>query len=137
MLLAFPQGQSLQSCQQPPCNAFTWNNFVMDSGQDDVGFLSALAAELRGGGVSAAAPAATATAAFPALPPGARLSLAGHSNGGMMANRVWCETGDAVFDAFASFEGPMPRRFDANVTRAANRETCSAHPAQSRHPTCR
>ena len=129
VLLAFPQGQSLQSCRRPPCKAFTWNNYVMDSGQDDIGFLRALAARLRGAGAPAAAPAAATTAtaaAFPALPPGARLTLAGHSNGGMMANRVWCETGDAVFDAFASFEGPMSSWFDANVTSTADRKVCQA-----------
>jgi len=134
VLLAFPQGQSLQSCKQPPCSAFTWNNFVMDSGQDDVAFLRKLAAELRNSVFPDADAAPTpAAASFPTLPPGARLSLAGHSNGGMMANRVWCETGDAVFDAFASFEGPMSSWFDANVTRAANREACSA-PSRAEPP---
>jgi polyhydroxybutyrate depolymerase len=96
VLLAFPQGQSLQTCVSPPCKAYTWSNYVMDSGQDDVAFLDALALYLYN----------TTAAAFPALPLGARLSLAGHSNGAMMANRVWCETGDATFDNFFSFEGP-------------------------------
>ena len=68
----------------------------MDSGQDDVAFLGALALYLHN----------TTAVAFPALPLGARLSLAGHSNGAMMANRVWCETGDASFDNYFSFEGP-------------------------------
>ena len=43
-----------------------------------------------------------------------------------MANRVWCETGDAVFDTFASFEGPMSSWFDANVTSTADRKACQA-----------
>ena len=38
VLLAFPQGQSLQTCVSPPCKAYTWSNYVMDSGQDDVAF---------------------------------------------------------------------------------------------------
>ena len=51
----------------------------------------------------------------------------------MMANRMWCETGDAVFDAFASFEGPMSSWFDANVTGAADRKACSA-PSRAEPP---
>jgi poly(3-hydroxybutyrate) depolymerase len=96
MLLAFPQGQSKQTCRSPPCKAYTWSNYVMDSGQDDVSFLRALVSHLRG--------------SF-SLP---RMYLTGHSNGGMMANRMWCETGDSLFDGFVSISGPPSSWFAKN-----------------------
>lgn len=68
----------------------------MDSGQDDVSFLRALALHLRGS---------------LSLP---RLYLTGHSNGAMMANRMWCETGGSLFDNFVSFDGPPSSWFAKN-----------------------
>lgn len=85
----FPQGQALATAPK----ATTWSNYVMSSGADDVAFLTALAAALRAGTFDAR------------LAPFARVYLAGHSNGGMMANRMWCEAPD-VFDAFGSLAGP-------------------------------
>ena len=58
----------------------------MSSGQDDVSFLRALVSHLRGS---------------LSLP---RMYLTGHSNGGMMANRMWCETGDSLFDGFVGLQ---------------------------------
>jgi len=98
MLLAFPQGQSKQTCKEPPCKAYTWSNYVMDSGQDDVSFLRALGSHLRA----------------LSLP---RLYLTGHSNGAMMANRMWCETGDSLFDGFVSFDGPPSSWFANNSSK--------------------
>lgn len=47
--------------------------------------------------------------------PGARVVLAGHSNGGMMAVRMWMES-PTTFDAFISFCGPLPLQFkDASL----------------------
>ena len=96
MVLVFPQGQSMQTCRKPPCKAYTWSNYVMNSGQDDVSFLRALVSHLRGS---------------LSLP---RMYLTGHSNGGMMANRMWCETGDSLFDGFVSFAGPPSSWFAKN-----------------------
>ena len=78
----------------------------MDSGQDDVSFLRALASHLRG--------------SF-SLP---RLYLTGHSNGGMMANRMWCETGDSLFDGFVSFDGPPSSWFANNSS--TQHKSCAA-----------
>lgn len=84
VIAIFPQGQAPAVGQLP-----TWNNHVFDSGQDDVAFLSALAAHARSAW-------------------GARsVSLSGHSSGGTMTARMWCE-GTPAFDAFFSIAGPMP-----------------------------
>ena len=65
----------------------TWNNRVMDSGADDVAYLTALSTWIRARlGVQ-------------------RVLLAGHSNGGMMAHRMWCEA-EAAFDRYLSVAGP-------------------------------
>lgn len=79
----FPQGQATMA--NPLAN--TWNNYAMDSGQDDVGFLQALTAYIRSEyGLN-------------------DVYLVGHSNGGMMVNRVWCESPD-TFRAYISLAGP-------------------------------
>lgn len=86
LIAVFPQGQSLADAPV----AFTWSNHVMDSGEDDVAFLQALAEHLRRRySVS-------------------NLYLVGHSNGGMMANRMWCES-PTTFDAYVSIAGPGSR----------------------------
>ncbi|HPH69284.1 MAG TPA: prolyl oligopeptidase family serine peptidase, partial [Kofleriaceae bacterium] len=84
----FPQGQA-----HAGSNGFTWSNYVMTSDVDDVGFLNDLASAIRSGTLT------------PALAATARVAIAGHSNGGMMANRMWCEA-PATFDAFVAFAGP-------------------------------
>lgn len=85
----FPQGSAIAAAP----SATTWSNYVMTSGQDDVSFLRALQAALRAGGID------------PTLSAFERVYVAGHSNGGMMANRLWCEA-SASFDGFAAFAGP-------------------------------
>lgn len=89
----FPQGQAKPSAPK----AMTWTNYVMDSGVDDLAFLAALQAALRGGTL------------VPALAKVSRVYLAGHSNGGMMANRAWCES-STLFDGFAGLAGPASVR---------------------------
>lgn len=79
----FPQGQAIAA--EP--NARTWSNHAMTSGQDDVAFLQALAAHVR------------ATYGI------TRVAIAGHSMGGAMVQRMWCES-PATFDAYASMAGP-------------------------------
>lgn len=65
----------------------TWGNYVMESGQDDVGFLKAVAARVR--------------TDYGNVP----ISVVGHSNGAMMVNRLWCEAAD-TFNVFVAFAGP-------------------------------
>lgn len=86
---AFPQGQHLPGARL----AKTWDNYMMLSGADDVAFLNALAAALRGGTLQASVPAF------------ARIYLAGHSNGGLMANRLWCEA-TTSYDGYGGVAGP-------------------------------
>lgn len=83
IIAVFPQGQAAPGT----VDATTWNNHAMDSGQNDVAFLQQLAAYLRSSfGV-------------------ARVGLAGHSMGGTMTNRMWCES-PATFDAYVAMAGP-------------------------------
>jgi len=89
VMAVFPQGQTLSGY-----NGWTWNNYVMVSGQNDVAFLQALVASLK------------ADASLPAV---SKFYLVGHSNGGMMANRMWCES-PTTFDAYGALAGPLPPR---------------------------
>lgn len=86
----FPQGQVAPAANSP--NATTWNNWAMDSGQNDVAFLQALAAQIRSTyGVT-------------------QVALAGHSMGGVMVNRMWCES-PATFDSYVAMAGPASAHF--------------------------
>ncbi len=83
IIAVFAQGQSQPGTQTP-----TWSNYVFDSGQDDVAFLAALSAYVRGQyGVS-------------------QVALSGHSAGGVMTARIWCEATTA-YDDYVSLGGPM------------------------------
>ena len=88
-MLVVPQGQHVAS--QP--RAFTWSNYAMSSGQDDKAFLQALAAQIRAryGSVR-------------------QLVLIGHSMGGVMTNRMWCES-PATFDVHVALSGPASATF--------------------------
>jgi poly(3-hydroxybutyrate) depolymerase len=83
----------------------TWSNYLMTSGVDDMAFLTALAAAIRSGTLSTALPALS------------KVAVSGHSNGGIMANRVWCE-GPTLFDAFVSFAGPASVHLAAGADHA-------------------
>lgn len=85
----FPQGQHIQGALL----AKTWSNYMMVSGVDDVAFLNALSAALGAGSLQ------------PTVPGFSRVYLAGHSNGGVMANRQWCES-TTSFQAYGSVSGP-------------------------------
>ncbi len=85
IIAVFPQGQGLRV-------GGTWNNWVMDSGQDDETMLQALAAYIQKTyGVSS-------------------IYLVGHSNGGMMVNRMWCES-PATFDGYVALAGPASQHY--------------------------
>jgi poly(3-hydroxybutyrate) depolymerase len=86
----FPQGQSVAGLN------WTWSNHVMNSGVDDVQFLQDLVASIKSNS---------------SLSHVAKVYLAGHSNGGMMANRMWCESPD-TFDGYAAFAGPPSIHLD-------------------------
>jgi hypothetical protein len=103
VLAIFPQGQTLTGYQ-----AFTWRNYVMESGQDDVAFLQALVAAVK----------ADAT-----LPRVAKFYLVGHSNGGMMANRMWCES-PSTFDGFGALAGPPSIHLDPAAMASSTNHPC-------------
>jgi len=84
VIAVFPQGQVKAGSTQP-----TWSNYVMDSGQDDVAFLQALSSYVKSQyGVR-------------------EVSLSGHSAGGTMSARIWCEA-TTSYKTFVSMAGPMP-----------------------------
>jgi poly(3-hydroxybutyrate) depolymerase len=96
VMLVLPQGQHIAS--EP--NATTWHNYAMNSGQDDKAFLQALAAKIRSDyGI-------------------ANISLMGHSMGGVMTNRMWCESA-ATFNAYVSLAGPASSEFNKAATPCA------------------
>lgn len=104
VLAVFPQGQTLAGY-----NGFTWSNYVMTSGQDDVAFLQSLVAAIA------------ANTAFPNID---KFYIVGHSNGGMMANRMWCES-PSTFDAYVSFAGPASVHLDPASTPSATEHPCA------------
>jgi poly(3-hydroxybutyrate) depolymerase len=80
--------------------ATTWSNHAMTSGQDDKAFLQALAAKIRSEyGL-------------------ADITLMGHSMGGVMANRMWCES-PASFNRYVSLAGPASSTFNQPATPCA------------------
>lgn len=94
--LVIPQGQHIAS--NP--GATTWSNYAMTSGQDDKAFLQALAAKVRSEyGLS-------------------DITLMGHSMGGAMTNRMWCES-NATFNRYVSLAGPASSTFNAAGTPCA------------------
>lgn len=104
VMAIFPQGQT-----QPGYNAWTWSNYVMDSGQDDMAFLQSLATAIR------------TDAALPAI---SRIYLVGHSNGGMMANRLWCES-PATFDGYGALAGPPSIHLDPDLAASTSNHPCN------------
>lgn len=92
IIAVLPQGQAA-----PGSTLKTWNNYIFNSGQNDVAFLSALATNVRTKyGV-------------------ADVSLAGYSAGGVMTGRVWCEA-TTSFRSFVSIAGPMMSGTGTGVT---------------------
>ena len=85
LALVFVQGLAIPSKPQ----SYTWSNTIVTSGQeDDAAMLVHLAGRLReDGGFE-------------------RVYLIGHSMGGSMTNRMWCEHPE-TFDGYGSSAGPM------------------------------
>lgn len=94
--LVIPQGQHIAT--NP--GAATWSNYAMTSGQDDKAFLQALAAKVR--------------SEFGL----ADITLMGHSMGGAMTNRMWCES-NATFSRYVSLAGPASSTFNQAGTACA------------------
>ena len=96
VVVAFPQGTRRPGVTT---GGGSWNGFGT-SASDDVGMLVALASELRMRfGVE-------------------RVYLAGHSAGGFMTNRVWCEANGA-FDAYLALSGPPAVRYATGCSPSA------------------
>ncbi len=109
-----PQGKAVPGSPK----ARTWSNYVMTSGSDDLAFLGKLSTSLRGGTFDSHVPAFS------------RVYLAGHSNGGMMANRVWCEA-PQDFDAYGAISGPASIQLappTLTLAGGANDALTGAHP---------
>ncbi len=90
VLAVFPQGQTISSSF-----ATTWNNHVMDSGQDDVAFLQTLSAYIRHQFLIN------------------EIYLGGFSMGGVMANRMWCESPE-TFSGYIAVAGPASSYYLSN-----------------------
>jgi len=82
IIAVFPQGQAIAGSLP------TWSNYVFNSGQDDVAFLKALSSFVK-----------TQYGA-------SEVSLSGHSSGGVMTARMWCEA-TTSFKGYVSIAGPM------------------------------
>ncbi len=82
--LIFIQGQSIPEVP----GAFTWTNTIMNSGWDDKAMIRAFVKKIREQQVFKS------------------IYLMGHSMGGVMTNRIWCEEPE-LFDGYASSAGPM------------------------------
>ena len=91
--LIFVQGRTIAS--QPA--TFTWSNTIMTSGADDGAMLAHLADQLR------------TEQGFE------RVFLMGHSMGGSMTNRMWCEQPES-FAGYGSSAGPMSNDLWATCT---------------------
>lgn len=87
-IAVFPQGKSIAEAP----GAYTWNNYVMDSGEDDIQFLRDLVNFI--------------STRYHV----SKFYIVGHSNGGMMVNRTWCEAPE-LFDAYISIAGPPSEHF--------------------------
>lgn len=95
-IAVFPQAQATEEAP----NAYVWNNYVEDNGHDDKRFLRDLVSY-----ISAHYDVHT-------------FYLAGHSSGGIMASRMWCEEPE-LFEAFISISGPASAHFLAPETPCA------------------
>lgn len=87
-----PNGANTESLLNPN-GVGTWSNWSMWSQADDKSFLAAMSAYVG------------------TTWPSANKVIMGHSNGGMMAHRMWLEA-PTYFDLYVSFSGPMPSYWD-------------------------
>lgn len=103
-MLIFPQGQYISSAPNTP----TWSNYTMTSGQDDKAFLENLSSYIL--------------THYPNIN---KLGLMGHSMGGAMTNRMWCESSN-TFDFYVGVAGPASNHF--NYSGSTPCTPVSAHP---------
>jgi hypothetical protein len=96
----FPQGQACNGVYDPTLNplgvttptAFTWFNWFMYSGVDDMAFLTAMSSYITGRWGSVGK------------------NLCGHSSGGIMCARVWREK-PTLFSHYCSSSGPAATHY--------------------------
>jgi pimeloyl-ACP methyl ester carboxylesterase len=87
-MAVFPQGQALATAP----TVTTWGNYATVSGQDDVQFIRDLVGYIASEyNIS-------------------KMYIVGHSMGGVMVSRIWCEAPE-LFDAFISVAGPPSEHF--------------------------
>lgn len=98
VIAVFPQGLTVGGFN------WTWNNHVMNSGADDVAFLQNLVAALK------------SDSTLPAI---SKVYIVGHSNGGMMANRMWCESPN-TFDGYVALAGPPGIYYNTSGSNPCN-----------------
>ncbi|WP_413560266.1 alpha/beta hydrolase family esterase [Bdellovibrio sp. HCB209] len=98
VIAVFPQGLTVGGAN------WTWSNRVMTSGADDVLFLQNLVAAIK---------------ADTSLPAVSKVYIVGHSNGGMMANRMWCESPN-TFDGYVTFAGPPSTKLASTGANPCN-----------------
>ena len=88
VMAIFPQGQAVPATPQ----AYTWSNYVTNSGQDDMQFIRDLVSFISAQyGIT-------------------HFFIVGHSTGGMLVNRIWCESPD-LFDSYVAVAGPPSEHF--------------------------
>ncbi len=92
-IAVFPQAQAPEAYPR----AKVWNNYVEDSGQDDMQFIRDLVSFIA------------------AHYDVSKFYLVGHSSGGVMTSRIWCEAPE-LFDAYVSIAGPASAHFLAPET---------------------
>lgn len=83
IIAIFPQAQNMPGTTTP-----VWSDYINTSGADDVGFLKALSSYAK--------------SQYGAT----QVSLGGHSNGGAMTGRIWCEA-SASFRAYVTLSSAM------------------------------
>lgn len=83
IIAIFPQAQL-----QPGTTIPTWSDYIASSGADDVGFLKALSSYAK--------------SQYGAT----QVSLGGHSNGGAMTGRIWCEA-TTSYSAYVTLSSAM------------------------------
>jgi poly(3-hydroxybutyrate) depolymerase len=91
VVAVFPQGMA-QTEDGIKWAWFTWDNYSMISGQDDVKFISDLVGHVK--------------AAYHV----AKVYIAGYGDGGTMVNRIWCEKPE-LFDGYVAIAGPLSDQF--------------------------
>ena len=101
-----PQGQAIE---REGLAIPTWSNHVMFSGTNDLLFLNDLSTWIRSN--------------WSGIP----LVLSGHSNGGMMTHRVWCEAPE-LYSLYVGVSGPPSTSYDPDYPEGTHLECLGGPP---------